>query len=103
MEAILAAVRVLLLLAVIRGVFSFAQTYLSEKVSQNVAFDMRNRIFNKISELSFSYHDQAQTGELMTRVTSDVETVRQFIGQGLLNLIAVARHRDRRDHCAGAD
>ena len=87
-EVILGAVRVLLLLAVLRGVFSFVQTYVLEKVSQNVAFDMRNRIFNKISELSFTYHDQHQTGQLMTRVTSDVEVIRGFVGQGLLNLIA---------------
>jgi ATP-binding cassette subfamily B protein len=85
---ILAAAALMLLLAVIRGVFSFLQTYLSEKTSQNVAFDLRNIIFNKISDLSFSYHDNAQTGELMTRVTSDVDVLRQFIGQALLQLIA---------------
>jgi ATP-binding cassette, subfamily B, multidrug efflux pump len=87
LDAIISLVVVLLALAVLRGVFSFAQTYLSEKVSQNVAFDLRNKIFNKLSELSFSYQDQAQTGELMTRVTSDVEGVRQFVGQSLLNLV----------------
>jgi ATP-binding cassette, subfamily B, multidrug efflux pump len=89
-DAILSAVGVLLLLALVRGVFSFLQAYWLEKVSQNVAFDMRNRIFNKISDLSFSYHDQQQTGQLMTRVTSDVEVIRQFVGQGLLNLVASA-------------
>jgi ATP-binding cassette subfamily B protein len=87
-DAIVNAVVALLALALMRGVFSFLQTYLLEQVSQNVAFDMRNRLFNKLSDLSFSYHDQQQTGQLMTRVTSDVEVIRQFIGQGLLNLIA---------------
>jgi ATP-binding cassette subfamily B multidrug efflux pump len=87
-DAILSAVGVLLLLAIVRGVFSFLQTYWLEQVSQNVAFEMRNLLFNKLSDLSFSYHDQQQTGQLMTRVTSDVEVIRQFVGQGLLNLIA---------------
>ncbi|MCX6018985.1 MAG: ABC transporter ATP-binding protein [Chloroflexi bacterium] len=87
-SAIVNAVIVLLLLALLRGVFSFAQTYLLERISQNVAFDMRNLLFNKLSDLSFSYHDQQQTGQLMTRVTSDVEVIRQFVGQGLLNLVA---------------
>ncbi len=87
LSAIVSLVGVLLALAVARGACSFAQAYLSERVSQNVAFDLRNRIFNKLSELSFSYQDQAQTGELMTRVTSDVEAVRQFVGQSLLNLV----------------
>jgi len=87
-DAIVAAVAMLLVLALVRGVFSFLQTYWLEQVSQNVAFEMRNRLFNKLSDLSFSYHDQQQTGQLMTRVTSDVEVIRQFVGQGLLNLIA---------------
>jgi ATP-binding cassette subfamily B protein len=88
MLAILIAVGGLLIVAVVRAVFSFLQSYLSEKASQNAAYDTRNMIFNKITELSFSYHDQAQTGQLMTRVTSDVDIIRQFIGQGLLQLIS---------------
>ena len=43
-----------------------------------MAFDLRNELFAKIQSLSFSYHDQHQTGQLMTRVTSDVEGVRLF-------------------------
>jgi ATP-binding cassette subfamily B protein len=88
LDVILSSVAALIGLAAVRGVFSFLQTYLSERASQNAAFEMRNKIFNKISELSFSYQDQAQTGELMTRVTSDVDVVRQFIGQAVLNLIS---------------
>jgi ATP-binding cassette subfamily B multidrug efflux pump len=73
--------------AVVRGVFNFTQGYWSEKASQNVAFDVRNALFDKIQSLSFSYHDRAQTGQLMTRLTSDVEMVRQFTGMGLFQFI----------------
>jgi ATP-binding cassette subfamily B protein len=73
-------------LALARGVFSFLQGYLSEKVSQDLAFGLRNDLFEKLHRLSLSYHDRAQTGQLMTRVTSDVENVRQFAGMGLINL-----------------
>jgi ATP-binding cassette subfamily B protein len=73
-------------LALVRGVFSFFQGYLAEKVSQSVAFDLRNDLFGKLHRLSFGYHDRAQTGQLMTRMTSDAENVRQFCGAGLLNL-----------------
>jgi ATP-binding cassette, subfamily B, multidrug efflux pump len=59
--------------AVVRGVFSFTQGFWSEKASQAVAYDQRNALFSKLQNLSFSYHDQAQTGQLMTRITSDVE------------------------------
>ncbi len=73
-------------LALVRGVFSFFQGYLAEKVSQSVAFDLRNDLFEKLHRLSFGYHDRAQTGQLMTRMTSDAENVRQFCGMGLINL-----------------
>ena len=87
-SAILLAAAGLLGAAAIRGVFTFLQGYLSEKTSQGVAYDMRNEIYAKLQSLSFSYHDQAQTGQLMTRVTSDVEMVRQFIGQGFLQMLS---------------
>ena len=70
--------------AVARGFFAFAQSYTSEKLSQGIAFDFRNDLYNKIQKLSFSYHDRTQTGQLMIRATDDVEKLRLFIGQGLL-------------------
>lgn len=78
----------LVLVAVGRGVFNFFQGYLSEKTSQGVAYELRNEIFQKLQGLSFSYHDQAETGKLMTRMTSDVELVRMFAGAGLLQLLS---------------
>ncbi len=82
--AILTAGLLIVAFAVARGFFAFAQTYASERVSQSVAFDFRNDLYAKIQRLSFSYHDQNQTGQLMIRATDDVEKVRMFIGQGLL-------------------
>ncbi|HEX2185726.1 MAG TPA: ABC transporter ATP-binding protein, partial [Chloroflexota bacterium] len=78
------AALLILLFSLARGFFAYAQTYMSERVSQSVAFDLRNDLYAKIQRLSFSYHDQAQTGQLMVRATDDVEKVRLFIGQGLL-------------------
>lgn len=74
--------------ALVRGLFNFLQAYWSEVTSQGVAFDLRNVIFEKLQNLSFSYHDHAQTGKLMTRMTSDVELVKQFVGRGLLQMIS---------------
>jgi ATP-binding cassette subfamily B multidrug efflux pump len=73
--------------AALRGIFAFLQAYWAEKNSQAVAFDLRNDLFAKIQRLSFSYHDRTQTGQLMIRATDDVEKVRLFIGQGLLQLV----------------
>ncbi len=86
-SAILFASAGLLVVALFRGIFTFLQGYLSEKASQGGAYDLRNAIYSKLQTLSFSYHDQAQTGQLMTRVTSDVEMVRHWVGQGFLQLL----------------
>jgi ATP-binding cassette subfamily B multidrug efflux pump len=77
----------IVLFAILRGVFSFLQAYWAERNSQSMAFDMRNDLYAKIQRLSFSYHDRNQTGQLMIRATDDVEKVRMFIGQGLLQLV----------------
>ncbi len=77
----------LLGIAVVRDLASFTQSYWSEKASQGAAYDMRNAIFARLEHLSFSYHDKAQTGQLMTRITSDVENVRNFTGAGILQLL----------------
>ncbi len=73
--------------AIARGVFNFGQSYLAESASQGVAYDLRNKIFSKIQNLSFSYHDQSQTSQLLTRVTSDIEQIRTFIGTSLIQVI----------------
>ena len=70
--------------AVMRGLFAFIQSYMAERTSQGVAYDFRNEIYAKIQRLSFSYHDQHQTGQLMIRATDDVEKLRIFIAQGLV-------------------
>jgi len=73
--------------AALRSLLNFAQGALMARVAQGVGYDMRNRIYEKIQALSFSYHDQAQTGQLMTRATSDVDMVQNFLGQGLLMVV----------------
>ncbi|MFQ3663293.1 MAG: ABC transporter ATP-binding protein [Chloroflexaceae bacterium] len=83
-RVILNGAGLILLFAVLRGVFSFLQVFMSENTSQGLAFDLRNAIFEKIQRLSFSYYDQNQTGQLMVRATDDVERLRTFIAQGLI-------------------
>jgi ATP-binding cassette, subfamily B, multidrug efflux pump len=78
------AVAIIVVFAIVRGLFAFIQTYMAEATSQGAAFDMRNDIFSKIQRLSFSYYDRTQTGQLMIRATDDVEKVRLFIAQGLI-------------------
>jgi ATP-binding cassette, subfamily B, multidrug efflux pump len=73
-------------LALARALFTFLQGYLAERVSQGVAYDLRDALFERIERLSFSYYDRVQTGQLVTRLTSDVEQIRTFAGSGVVQL-----------------
>ncbi len=86
-RALLIALVSIIFFAAMRGLFAFLQAFWAEKNSQAVAYDLRNDLYAKIQNLSFSYHDKNQTGQLMVRATDDVEKVRLFIGQGLLQLV----------------
>jgi ATP-binding cassette subfamily B multidrug efflux pump len=73
-------------LALARALFTFLQGYLAERSSQGVAYDLRDALFERIERLSFSYYDRVQTGQLVTRLTSDVEQIRTFAGSGVVQL-----------------
>ncbi len=87
-EAVLVAVAGLVAVAAVRGAFTFAQGYLAERASQGVAYDLRDALFAQVERLSFSYYDRVQTGQLVTRITNDVEQVRAFVGAGVVQLAA---------------
>ena len=70
--------------ALARGFFAFGQTYLGEWLAQRVAYDIRNQIYDRLQRLSYAYHDQQQTGALMSRATQDVEGVRWYIAMGIM-------------------
>ena len=76
--------------ALLRGFFQFLQGYLAERASQGVAYDLRNDLFARIERLGFSYYDRVETGQLVTRLTSDVEQIRTFAGSGVVQLAAAA-------------
>ena len=66
----------LLGLTLVKGVLAYWQGRWTEMASQGVAYDLRNAIHEKLSGLSFSYHDRAQTGQLLSRTVQDVERIR---------------------------
>ena len=75
--------------AIARGFFQFLQTFNGEFISQRVAYDVRNDIYDHLQRLSFAYHDKAQTGQVMQRATQDVEGIRMFISLGVVRLVYV--------------
>jgi ABC-type multidrug transport system fused ATPase/permease subunit len=85
---IIAAV-VVLVASALRGVGAYGQRYLTEVVSQKTSYNIRNALYDRLQRLSFAYHDQSQTGQLMSRATVDVEAIRMFFGMGLLGIVQV--------------
>jgi ATP-binding cassette subfamily B protein len=75
-------------LAIGGSLFTFLQGILAARTAQGVAYDLRNELYRKIQSLSFSYHDRAQTGQLLTRATSDVEMVHRFVGMGVIHFVS---------------
>ena len=84
--ALVLAAAAIVLFSLGKGLFAYFQAYLGESLSQHVAFDLRRDFYERVQELSFAFHDQIETGQLMSRATVDVETARQFLGQSLLRV-----------------
>ena len=68
----------------LRGLCAFAQNYLGESAAQGGSYQLRRALYAHVQQLSFSFHDQAQTGDLLTRSMSDVEQLKNFMGRGML-------------------
>lgn len=76
----------MLALMLVKGTLTVFQGRWAEIASQGVAYDLRNALHTKLSNLSFSYHDYAQTGQLLTRAIQDVERIRFLTGRASLRL-----------------
>jgi ATP-binding cassette subfamily B protein len=73
-------------LALIEGGFTFLSGKLAAQTAEGVARRMRNYLFDHIQRLTFTYHDRMQTGELIQRVTSDLDAVRRFFAEQAIGL-----------------
>ena len=87
---ILRSALLLLAIGILRSVLLYVQRYLSEWIAAHIGYDFRNRLYDHIQHLPFSYHDHAQTGQLISRVIEDVRAVERFTGFGVVELIRVA-------------
>jgi ATP-binding cassette subfamily B protein len=76
-------------IGIIRAIASTFGRFQSETLSMRFAYDLRNRLFEHIQQQSFTYHDHAQTGQLMSRCTEDIRSMQAFIGSGMIELLQV--------------
>ncbi|MXY93120.1 MAG: ABC transporter ATP-binding protein [Caldilineaceae bacterium SB0664_bin_27] len=75
-------------IAVVRGVAAYGQRYYGEWLTHRVAYDLRNQFYNATQRLPFAFHDRSQTGDMMSRATSDITETERFVGMGLMDLTA---------------
>lgn len=80
----------LLMATAARSVLGYLERISMEWIAQRTIYDLRNAIYHQLQSLSFSFYDQAQTGELMSRATADVEMLRRFLSFGILRLTSSA-------------
>ncbi|NLU41089.1 MAG: ABC transporter ATP-binding protein [Firmicutes bacterium] len=71
----------------IRSVVVFVEIYLFEKTAETVSLKIRRDLYDHVQRLDFSFHNKARTGDLMSRVTSDVQAMRELAGFGIVQLV----------------
>ena len=72
---------------IISAIFSFFQHYIMATVSNFFAKDLRSKIINKINKLPLKFFDKSQTGDILSRVTNDIDTVAQTMSQSIGSLV----------------
>lgn len=81
------AVAAVAVIAIVGAISSYFEKYLTTSVSQWVGHDLRRTLYHHIHRLSLAEHDETRTGDLITRVTSDIEAVQNFINSALLGIL----------------
>ncbi|MCZ6596638.1 MAG: ABC transporter ATP-binding protein [Planctomycetota bacterium] len=74
----------ILAIALVRGVFRFLQRWWIVGVSRYVERDLKQELFDKLTGLSFAFHNRSRTGDITSRLTADVENIRMFLGPGMM-------------------
>jgi ATP-binding cassette subfamily B protein len=87
-SALFVAGGLILGIALVRGAAGFGQRFYGEWLTHRVAYNLRNDYYQQVQILPFSFHDRTQTGDLMSRATSDISETERFIGIGLMDLLA---------------
>jgi len=81
------AALILLAIGIAKAGLMYWQRYLTERIAAQVGYDLRNRMYDHIQRLSFTYHDHAETGQLISRTIEDVRSIERFTGNGIVELI----------------
>ncbi|MEP0803918.1 MAG: ABC transporter ATP-binding protein [Chloroflexota bacterium] len=77
----------LLGLGLVSAVLNLGNRYLGEWIAARVGYDLRNRMYDHIQHLPFTYHDHVQSGQLISRCIEDVRSIERFAGGSVVELI----------------
>jgi ATP-binding cassette, subfamily B, multidrug efflux pump len=77
----------ILVAALFKGIFNFSFQYLGQVFGAKSGLDLRNALYRKLNMQPFSYYDQVHTGDLMSRMTADLDAFRMFLAFGINNLV----------------
>lgn len=86
-QLLITAALILVGIGIVNAVLMYWQRYLTERIAAQVGYDLRNRMYDHIQRLSFTYHDHAETGQLISRTIEDVRSIERFTGNGIVDLI----------------
>ncbi len=89
-DAIIKTLTMLAGLYIISSIFSFIQTFITSDISQKVSYNLRKSISEKINKLPLNYYDKKTNGEVLSRVTNDVDSISQNLNQILSQMITAA-------------
>ncbi|WP_203650006.1 ABC transporter ATP-binding protein [Secundilactobacillus yichangensis] len=84
---LIGAIAILLITAVVLGAFTYISTYYMSVMSQNAITDLRNQLYEYLLKLDTSFFESSKTGDLMTRLTSDINNLQSLISANMLNMI----------------
>jgi subfamily B ATP-binding cassette protein MsbA len=76
-----------IVIAVVGAISSYFEKYLTTSVGQWVMHDLRRSVYHHVQRLSLSFHDKGRTGDLISRITSDIDAIQDFISQALLGIV----------------
>ncbi len=83
---LVSVVWIIVVINLIRGIFLFLKGYLSSYAAENIAENMKNSLYKQIQYMTYEYHTKKETGDMIQRCTSDVETIRKFLGVQIVDL-----------------
>ena len=81
------ALAAVIVIALIGAVGAYVEKYLTASISQWISHDLRRTVYQQIQRLSLAEHGETRRGDLLTRVTSDIEAIQDFINSALVGII----------------